>query len=111
VEVLERMGIAFIDVGMDIYEKGGALNGVLRVTTSTTTQRRHVWDQRRIPFADEQLHDEYATNIQLADLNALNAALAVIKWKKLAGFYHDLGREHQARYAIDDNGIVNEDCR
>jgi antirestriction protein ArdC len=26
-------------------------------------------------------------NIQIAELNALNAALAVIKWKKLCGFY------------------------
>ena len=34
--------------------------------------------------------DEYATNIQIADLNALNALMAVIKWKKLSGFYQDL---------------------
>lgn len=110
VEALERMNISFIDVGMDIYENGGALDGVLRVTTSTAAQRRHVWEKRRVPFADEQLHDEYATNIQVADLNALNATLAVIRWKKLASFYHDPQHEFQARYTIDDNGILNEDC-
>ena len=110
VKALECMDIPFIDVGMDVFEKNGGLAGVLRVTTSTPKQRSHVWERRRIPFSDEQLHDEYATNIQVADLNALNATLAVVKWKKLRGFYHDLQHEHQARYTIDDNGIVNEDC-
>ena len=31
----------------------------------------------------------YARNIQLAELNALCAVMAVIKWKKLCGFYAD----------------------
>lgn len=29
----------------------------------------------------------YATNIQICELNALNAALAVIAWKRHLGFY------------------------
>ena len=40
----------------------------------------------------------YSHNIQIAELNALNAALAVIKWKKLAGFYVDLEGEHFTVY-------------
>nr|WP_322750796.1 MULTISPECIES: hypothetical protein [unclassified Frankia] len=39
----------------------------------------------------------------------LNAALAVIKWKKLAGFYLDLEREHHSLYAINGNTVINED--
>ena len=34
---LERAGIAFIDVGMGVQERAGALTGLLRVTTSTPT--------------------------------------------------------------------------
>ena len=51
----------------------------------------------------------YAKNIQIADLNALNAALAVIRWKKYFGVYIDLGHEHHANFALNGNVIINED--
>jgi hypothetical protein len=63
----------------------------------------------RIPFSDGDGPDEYRTNIQIADLNALNAVLAVVKWKKLCGFYGDLDREHFCAYTLDGNSLVNED--
>jgi hypothetical protein len=44
----------------------------------------------RVSFEDGADGNEYNRNIQIADLNALNAALAVIKWKKLFGFYRDM---------------------
>ena len=80
------MGHPFIDVGMGIDLTDDALGGILRVTTSTPQKRTHVWEKDRIPFSDGDGNDEYSRNIQIADLNALNAALAVIKWKKLFGF-------------------------
>ena len=51
----------------------------------------------------------YASNIQVADLNMLNAALAVIKWKKLRGFYRDLEGEHHCTYTTDGNMLLNGD--
>lgn len=54
-------------------------------------------------------NNEYSRNIQIADLNALNAALAVIKWKKIFGFYGDLEHEHFSTYDIDGNHLNNED--
>jgi len=53
--------------------------------------------------------NEYATNIQIADLNALNAILAVIKWKKLSKFYQDLIEEHQTTYSINVSQLLNGD--
>ncbi len=44
---------------------------------------------------------EYASNIQIAELNALNACLAVIKWKQLSGFYQDLEHEHHLTYSTN----------
>jgi hypothetical protein len=38
--------------------------------------------------------DPYTENIQIAELNALNATLAVLWWKKLMGVYHDRGLPH-----------------
>jgi hypothetical protein len=109
VERLEEFGIPFIDVGMGVYETDGMLGGVLRVTTSTPEQRDHF--RSRVSFSDGDGHNEYARNIQTADLNALNAALAVIKWKKRFGFYIDLDREHHCTYTIDGNTLTNEDRR
>ncbi len=42
-------------------------------------------------------------------LNAINAAFAVIKWKKLLGYYHDTAKEFNTFYRISSNGIINED--
>jgi hypothetical protein len=108
VDALETAGVSFIDVGMGIYEIDGSLAGIVRTTTSTPTERAHVHSAQRIPFADGDDHD-YEQNIQIADLNALNAALAVIKWKKLMGFYNDLENEMFSVYTIDGNHVLNED--
>lgn len=53
--------------------------------------------------------DEYDKNIQIAELNALNAALAVIRWKKYLTFYRDFKREHNTIYSIDTGLLLNED--
>ena len=39
----------------------------------------------------------------MVELNALNAALAVIKWKKIRGIYDDKGLEGDSGYIIDGN--------
>jgi hypothetical protein len=109
VKALEGFGIGFIDVGMGLYiTDDDAIAGHLRTTTSTPTQRAHVWQQRRIGFEDA-VADDYGSNIQIAELNALNATLAVIKWKKLRGFYADLDHEHHSVYAITTNSLVGDD--
>jgi hypothetical protein len=107
VERLEQRGIPFVDVGMGIQLNDGRLSGLLKTVTNTATKRDHF--RGRVPFTTGSDRNEYDKNIQVADLNALNASLAVIKWKKLLGFYHDAGREHYGLYAIIDNTITNED--
>ena len=39
----------------------------------------------------------------------LSAVFAVIKWKKLCGFYCDLENEHHSTYTLDGNMLLNED--
>jgi hypothetical protein len=109
VDKLEEWGIPFIDVGMGVQLVDESLLGILRITTSTVEQREHVKAKNRIPFSDGDGNNDYARNIQIADLNALNASLAVIKWKKLFGFYLDLEKEHYSAYTIDGNTLTNED--
>lgn len=108
---LEAMGVPFADVGMGIFRAGDGdtLGGVLRVTASTPQIARHTTRPGRFPFGEDDGLNEYATNIQVADLNALNAVLAVVRWKRWAGFYLDLEREHHATYTLDGNSLANED--
>lgn len=110
VEKLEAMGASFVDVGMGLELDDGSLGGILRVTASTPEKRDHV-HQGRISFAGGGEKDLYSSNIQVADLNALNAALAVIKWKKLRGFYRDLEGEHHCTYTTDGNMLLNGDTK
>ena len=103
---LRSQGTAFIDVGLGVNLVEGRLTGMIRVTTATEAQKDHL--HKRLPVG-EQGNNDYNANIQIAELNALNANLAVIKWKKLNGFYHDLEGEHNSLYAINNSELYNED--
>ncbi len=105
---LEALGVPFIDVGMGLELVNGSLGGILRVTTSTPEKREHI-HAGRISFEGGGGQDVYASNIQVADLNALNACLAVVKWKKLRSFYRDLECEHHSTYTTDGNMLLNGD--
>lgn len=109
VRKLEEFGVSFIDVGMGITLADDKLTGIVRTTLSTPDARAHVHEKQRIPMTGDGHENIYATNIQIAELNALNAALAVIKWKKLYGFYADTEKEHNSLFLLDGNTIVNDD--
>ncbi|CAN7745440.1 ThiF family adenylyltransferase [Mesorhizobium sp. LjNodule214] len=109
VEKLETIGAAFVDVGMGLELDEGSLGGILRVTASTPQKRDHV--PQRISFVGGGVEAIYASNIQVADLNALNAVLAVVKWKKIRGFYRDLEHEHHCTYTTDGNMLINGDLK
>jgi hypothetical protein len=86
INALITSNVDFVDVGMGIQLADDTLVGIVRVTFCNNENKNHILD--RISTGDGTA-DDYSTNIQIAELNALNAALAVIKWKKLIGFYPD----------------------
>ncbi len=100
-------GIPFVDAGMGIEKNEDKLTGMLRVTAGTEQKNDHI-NNKIISFSENDNGAIYKTNIQVAELNALNAAYAVIKWKKIFGFYDDLEYENHSLYMIDGNSIVNE---
>ena len=110
IAALEGFDIPFIDVGMGVDVVDESLLGIVRVTSSTPDMRKHVRDKNRIPLGGDGMENMYERNIQIADLNALNASLAVIRWKKLLGFYKDFEGEHFSAYTIDGNHLINEDA-
>lgn len=106
VDYLVSNKIPFIDTGMGIHRADDSLVGIIRLTSSTPTKNDHI--EKRISFADA-VDDEYSQNIQIADLNALNAALAVIKWKKICNCYQDLEKENNTTYSLNTGQLLNED--
>lgn len=105
IDHLISSGIPFVDCGIGVEAKGNALGGVVRVTTVTVAKHGHI--EQRISFKDLGKDDYH--NIQIAELNALNATLAVIKWKKLLVFYHDQEREHNTLYDLNVNKLLNDE--
>jgi hypothetical protein len=105
IDWLEAHDVPFIDVGMGIEEIDGHLSGLLRVTTSLPGRRDTA--RRRIPQPAPE-RDAYTRNIQTADLNALNAVLAVIRWKRSIGIYADATDESHTTYSLITNEIANE---
>lgn len=108
VKYLIEKQISFIDVGMGVNIVGDHLIGTVRTTSANATKNDHI--TRRLPLAElDDNENEYSTNIQIADLNALNAVFAVIKWKKLSSFYQDYEQEFHSTYSINDSNLLNEE--
>ena len=97
--------VPFIDVGMglELIGEQGCVIGSCRVTLCTKDQSDHFEKYANAPVGIED--DIYGSNIQLAEMNMLNAALAVIKWKKFCGFYQDSYREHESVYELNTNQL------
>jgi hypothetical protein len=94
--------VPLIDVGIDVKKVDNALLADVRTTTVTLDQKDHVG--QRISFSTSS-NNEYESNIQISELNA---AFAVIKWKKLLGFYHDHCEEVNSVYSTNTGGISND---
>ncbi len=107
VDHLEAKGMSFVDVGMGVEATESSLYGLVRTTLSTPEDRATF---RRLVDTTAAADDDgaYGANIQIAELNALNAAMAIIKWKKHIGFYHDQRKESHSVYSLSDQVLVKE---
>lgn len=100
-------GIPFVDVGMSLGKtKGDQLTGHLRVTSASSNFHSHLQDRVTM---DDPADNIYNSNIQIAEINALNAAFAIIKFKKFFGFYLDLENEHHLDYTLEFSQLLNND--
>lgn len=104
-ELLISLGIPFIDVGMGLNRKNGLLNGMVRTTYFSAEDGRKTLDKGLADLSEEQ-DDQYRTNIQIGEINALNACLAVIRFKQLRGFYAVDDSYYNLLFEICDLKIV-----
>jgi hypothetical protein len=104
VENLQSWDIPFVDCGMGLQRQENSLRGTVRTTAGMPARYDHL--SGRISYTDVN-ENEYDWNIQTADLNMLNAALAVIKWKKLFGYYVDTKQEMNSTYVLARNRLLS----
>ena len=106
-DVLMAKKIPFIDVGMGLNRSRGALSGLLRVTYFSATDAQAVREKQLVDLSDRP-DDVYHANIQIGELNALNACLAVVRFKQLRGFYLEEAPLYNLLFGIGDMKIVSE---
>ena len=106
-DLLISKGIPFIDVGMGLNRTRGPLNGMLRTTYYSAEHSQKVRAKGLAPMVDSP-DDLYQTNIQISELNALNACLAVIRFKQLRGFYFEEIPYYNLLLELGDLQIVGE---
>lgn len=104
-DLLIQLGIPFIDAGMGLSRKHGPLSGMARMTYFAPDRAADVRDMGLAQLADT-LDDLYRDNIQISELNALNACLAVIKFKQLRGFYFEAEQDFHAIFGIEDLSVT-----
>jgi hypothetical protein len=109
-DLLISRKIAFIDVGMGLRRKAGLLDGTLSTTYYSVAQAQQLREKGIAQLVDAP-DDLYHTNIQISELNALNACLAVVRFKQLRGFYleerpvYDLAFEVGALHMIGEHDL------
>lgn len=100
INLLISLKIPFIDVGMGLDRKSGSINGILRTTYSSPDDELSILEKNIVPIVDIP-DDVYRNNIQISELNALNACFAVIKYKQLRGFYADESSYNHLLFTLD----------
>lgn len=105
VETLTANGVPFIDTGVGLSkDPAGGISGHLRITTSTSGRSDHIAEDGLISyFVDEDA--EYDTNLQVHELNAITANLAIVRYKKLLGFYVDAESERHTVFVLDSGDL------
>jgi len=106
-DLLISKGISFIDVGMGLDRKKGPLNGMLRTTYYSAENGQTLREKNLSPLTDNT-DDLYRVNVQIGELNALNACLAIIKFKQLRGFYFEELPNYQLVFGVGDIKIFSE---
>src|SRR5439155_6258187 len=106
-DLLISKGIPFIDVGMGLNRNRGPVNGMLRTTYYSVEHGQKIRDKGLAEMSDPS-DDIYRTNIQIGEINALNACLAVIRFKQLRGFYFEEIPYYHLLVEIGDLKIVGE---
>lgn len=101
---LVEQRIPFIDVGIGVDKRADVAALIARArVTLVTPDTAHLVDE--LPTADDSAEAVY-NNIQVLEINALNAMLAVIRFKQYLGFYAADEHPDVIKYVSSWNALV-----
>ena len=105
VDWLSKEGVPYVDCGMGLDRSKVGLSGFVRITgTDRSAFERNV-GTARLPVENAK-NDEYRKQAQIAELNALNAAMAVIRFKQ---HFKILDRESELTWHTFDTATLEID--
>ena len=105
VKKLIEKKIPFIDSGIGI-NKTETLNGQVRVSLFDESNYDDI--TKYIDFSIDG-ENVYNTNVQIAEVNSLNAIMSIMKWKQYFGIYSDTEKNRQDVYSIEVGELAHED--
>ena len=101
---LVEQRIPFIDVGIGVDKRADVAALIARArVTLVTPDTAHLVDE--LPTADDS-EDAVYNNIQVLEINAINAMLAVIRFKQYLGFYTADEHPDVIKYVSSWNALV-----
>lgn len=104
IEALTEHRIPFIDTGVGLSNDTNGIAGQIRITASTPGRGDHIARDELISyFAGEDV--EYDTNLQVDEINALTANLAIIRYKKVLTFYADIEDERHTVFVVNSGDL------
>lgn len=105
---LQEQGRPFLDCGMDLsLSSANEIYGTCRVTMSSPQKSDHFWG--RVPTMEDAGDGLYDQNIQISDANALNALLAVMRWKQHLNFYAMPKAWHHMEFMVGATALARAD--
>lgn len=105
VDWLSANGVPYVDCGMGLSRSKVGLSGFIRITGDDRSAFEANVNTARLPV-QVAIDDEYRHHAQITELNALNAAMAVIRFKQHFGL---LDRETENTSSIFDTATFEID--
>jgi len=107
VDALESLGLPFVDASIGVERSAdNRLVALIEVNGSTQANRQSF--RQNVDFGPVAMDDPYADNIQIAELNAMNAGLAVLWWKKHAGIYYHTQEHFHQTFNVTFDRLTSE---
>lgn len=91
--------VPFVDVGMGLNKGNKGLYGFVRIAGGENGDFDRLNGTNYLPAQNAE-DAEYRNQPQIAELNALNAAIAVIRFKQVMGFYDRLADSHAVIFDV-----------
>ena len=92
---------------MGLNRQQGALSGTIRTTYYSVENTAKLREMQLSEIVDHP-DDIYRNSVQIAELNALNASIAMIRYKQLRGFYVDDGAADHFLLGVENLRMFSE---